>query len=66
VWFSDAPSKKRGVTAESLLIGGAVAKKAAPAKKAAVKKTKRAPVKKSLTSEASTNKGIRKVPFFVE
>lgn len=46
VWFSEA-LKKRGVTAESLLIGGAVAKKAAPAKKAAVKKAKKAPAKKA-------------------
>lgn len=46
VWFS-AALKKRGVTAESLLIGGAVAKKAAPGKKAAVKKAKKAPVKKA-------------------
>lgn len=37
VWFAQA-LKKRGVTAESLLIAGAVAKKAAPAKKAAVNK----------------------------
>lgn len=37
VWFSEA-LKKRGVTAESLLIGGGVAKKAATAKKATVKK----------------------------
>lgn len=33
VWFA-AALKKRGVTAESMLIGGAVATKAAPAKKA--------------------------------
>jgi DNA-binding protein H-NS len=46
VWFS-AALKKRGVTAESMLIAGAVTKKAAPAKKAAVKKAKKAPVKKA-------------------
>lgn len=46
VWFSEA-LKKRGVTAESLLIGGASVRKAAPAKKAAAKKVKRAPVKKA-------------------
>jgi len=45
-WFAKA-LKKNGVTAESLLIGGAVAKKVAPAKKAAVKKAKKAPVKKA-------------------
>ncbi|AGG90116.1 H-NS family nucleoid-associated regulatory protein [Rhodanobacter denitrificans] len=45
VWFSEA-LKKRGVTAESLLIGGG-AKKAATAKKATVKKAKKAPVKKA-------------------
>jgi DNA-binding protein H-NS len=44
VWFSSA-LKKRGVTADSLLIGGAV--KDAPAKKAAVKKAKKAPVQKA-------------------
>jgi len=47
VWFAKA-LKKSGVTAESLLISGAVAKKAAPAKKKApVKKAKKAPVKKA-------------------
>ncbi|WP_241668887.1 H-NS family nucleoid-associated regulatory protein [Rhodanobacter glycinis] len=45
-WFSEA-LKKRAVTAQSLLIGGAVAKKAVPAKKAAVKKAKKAPAKKA-------------------
>jgi DNA-binding protein H-NS len=47
VWFAKA-LKKSGVTAESLLISGAVAKKAAPAKKKApVKMAKKAPVKKA-------------------
>jgi len=47
VWFAKA-LKKSGVTAESLLISGAVAKKAAPAKKkASVKEAKKAPVKKA-------------------
>lgn len=45
VWLAEA-LKKRGVTADSFLIGGAVTKKAAPAKKA-VKKTKKAPAKKA-------------------
>ncbi len=47
VWFAKA-LKKSGVTAESLLIHDAVAKKAAPAKKKApVKRAKKAPVKKA-------------------
>jgi len=47
LWFAKA-LKKSGGSAESLLIGGAVTKKAAPAKKKApVKKAKKAPVKKA-------------------
>ncbi|MBW4049387.1 MAG: H-NS histone family protein [Proteobacteria bacterium] len=47
VWFAKA-LKKSGVTAESLLIRDAVAKKAAPAKKKApVKRAKKAPIKKA-------------------
>lgn len=45
LWFAKA-IKKGGVTAESLLIRGGTSNKAAPAKKA-VKKAKRAPVKKA-------------------
>lgn len=45
IWFSEA-LKKKGVTAESLLIGAATPK-AAPAKKAAKKAVKKAPAKKS-------------------
>ncbi|HEV7216687.1 MAG TPA: H-NS histone family protein [Chloroflexota bacterium] len=45
VWFSEA-LKKKGVTAESMLIGGP-ATKSAPAKKATPKATKKAPTKKS-------------------
>lgn len=45
IWFSEA-LKKRGVTAENLLIGGAMPK-AAPAKKAAKKAVKKAPAKKA-------------------
>lgn len=48
LWFVDA-LKKKGVTAESLLIGGA---KAAPAKKASTKAAKKAPAKK----KAAANK----------
>lgn len=47
LWFAKAV-KKSGGSAESLLIGGAVAKKAAPAKKKApVNKAKKAPAKKA-------------------
>lgn len=45
VWFSEA-LKKKGVTAESLLIAGA-APKAAPARKAAKKAVRKAPAKKA-------------------
>lgn len=44
LWFSDA-LKKKGVTADSLLIGGSTTK-SAPAKKVALKATKKAPAKK--------------------
>ena len=44
LWFSEA-LKKKGVTADSMLIGGA-ATKPAPAKKVAPKVTKKAPTKK--------------------
>lgn len=45
LWFNEA-LKKKGVTAESLLIAGA-RPKAAPSKKAAAKATKKAPAKKA-------------------
>lgn len=45
IWFAEA-LKKRGVTAESLLIDGAVPR-AAPAKKTAKKAVKKAPAKKA-------------------
>ncbi|RAN82076.1 histidine biosynthesis protein [Bacillus sp. SRB_336] len=45
VWLAEA-LKKRGVTADNFLIGGAVTKKTAPAKKA-VKKAKKVPAKKA-------------------
>ena len=44
LWFSEA-LKKKGVTADSMLIGGA-ATKPVPAKKVAPKATKKAPAKK--------------------
>lgn len=44
LWFSDA-LKKKGVTADSLLIGSSTTK-SAPAKKIALKATKKAPAKK--------------------
>jgi DNA-binding protein H-NS len=45
LWFSGA-LKKKGVTADSILIGGS-ATKSAPAKKVAPKATKKAPAKRS-------------------
>jgi len=45
VWFDEA-LKKKGVTAESLLIAGA-SPKAAPVKKATARATKKAPAKKA-------------------
>lgn len=45
LWFSKA-LKRKGVTADNMLIGGS-APKSAPAKKAAPKATKKAPAKKS-------------------
>jgi DNA-binding protein H-NS len=45
LWFSEA-LKKKGVTADSMLIGGS-APKSAPAKKVAPKAAKKAPAKKS-------------------
>lgn len=48
LWFVEA-LKKRGVTAESLLIQGAT--KSAPAKKSTAKATKKAPAKKKATAK---------------
>jgi DNA-binding protein H-NS len=50
-WFSEA-LKKKGVTADSMLIGGA-ATKPAPAKKVAPKATKQAPPRSQRRSSAS-------------
>lgn len=48
IWFNEA-LKKRGITAESLLIQGAT--KAAPAKKATAKAAKKAPAKKKAAAK---------------
>ena len=52
IWFADAV-KKRGVTAESLLIDGATTKAPANAAKKAVKKTTKKAVKKTATKKTA-------------